>query len=178
MSERPSNPHIQRRRDERGVHAEAWQQTLDEMDALAADRRADGWEVLTVMAAHTDTVSRDMREHDRFGLSHIVPDSDADAFAELYDEDAFDEYLAYGTEVEQYMYLVTELVDAERERSIMIASQYDTTFAPGMVENAREEGVLHTYVKRIDGTILATVDHEAFEPLIAPRLTPGDETDA
>lgn len=172
MSDRPSNPHIKRRKDPEGVHADAWQQTLDEMDALAADRREDGWEVVTMMAAHTDTVSKDMREHDRFGLMHIVPDSHAEEFQETYDEDAFDEYLAYGTEVEQFMYLVTELVDAENERSIMVASQYDTTFAPGMVQNAREEGALYTYLKRIDQTVLAKVEHEEFEPLIAPRLTP------
>lgn len=161
------DPHVARLKDPEGVHTAAWSRLLEEMDALAEGRRKEGWDVTTVVAAHTDTVSKDMRDHDRFGLMHIVPDNHAEEFTDAYDPDAFTEYLAYGNEVEKFLYVVTELIDPENSRSVMIASRYDMVMAGGMVQSAHEEGVLYTYVKTIDGTILGTFEHEEFDPLIS-----------
>ena len=160
------DPHIERRKDPSGAKIEAWKETLETMEEIAEDRRNDGWEVVTVRAAHTDTVSKDMREHDRFGLMHVVPRSDGERFADAYDPEEFTEFLVYGADVSGFMYAVTELIDPEAKRSILIASQYDMTRARGMVQNAHEEGVLYTYVKKIDGTILGKFEHEEFEPLL------------
>lgn len=161
------DPRTARRRDPEGVHLEAWTQTLEDMEAIAADRRDDGWAVVTLVAAHTDTVSRDMGEDDDFGLSHVVPNNHAERFVETYDDEAFTEYLAYGSEVEGFMYVVTELIDPAAERSILIAARYDRATARGLVESAREAGVLYTHVRTIDGTVLGTFEHEEYEPLLA-----------
>lgn len=163
---RARDPRTERRRDPTGAQTEAWKQTLEDMDAIARQRRDDGWDVLTVRAAQTDTVSRDTGDPDRFGLVHVVPDNDADEFAETYDEDAFTEYLAYGASIGGYVYLVTELIDPSTERSILIAGRYDLALARGLITAAREEGVLYTHCKTIDGTNLGSFEHEEYEPLL------------
>jgi len=160
------DPRTERRKDPTGAKTEAWKQTLEDMEAIAEDRRNDGWEVLTVVSAHTDTVSRDMGEDDTFGLVHVIPDNYADEFVEFYDGDEFTEYLAYGTDVEGFMYVVTELIDPEADRSVLIASRYDMTRSDGLVQSAVDEGVLYTHLKRIDGTSVGSFAHEEFDPLI------------
>lgn len=160
------DPRTERRRDPHGVHQESWSRTLETMEQMAHDRQDDGWEVVTVMAAHTDVVSRDMGDHNRFGLTHIIPNNHVDRFTDTFDTDLFTDYRAYGSDVEGFKYVVLELVDLENERSIMIACRYDMTLADGMVSNARDEGVLYSHIKKIDGTILGTFAHDDFEPLV------------
>ncbi|AEH38539.1 DUF7529 family protein [Halopiger xanaduensis] len=164
----PADPRDRRQYDPEGVQSEAWKQTLEDMEAIAEERRDDGWDVVTIMAAHTDTVSRDMGEEDTFGLFHVVPNNYADKFTDAYDSDEYTEYLAYGTMIDGFMFVVTELIDPDGDRSILIASRYDMTFADGMVTSAEDEGVLYTHVRTIDGTILGTFEHEEYEPLISP----------
>jgi len=161
------DPQPHRLADPTGVHGQTWEGVLEEMRILAEDRRADGWDVLTVVGAHTDAITKDMKDHDRFGIQHIVPDNHADEFVEFYD-DAFTEYLVYARDVERFRYLITELIDPDGQRSVMIAGRFDGTFVPSLVENAREEGVLNTYLKRIDGTIICRFGHEEWEPLVTP----------
>lgn len=163
--ERP-DPRDLNRRDPEGVHTEAWKQTLEDMETIAEDRREDGWETITVLAAHTDTKSIDMGEDDEFGLSHIIPNNHAEPFEEVYDPEAFTEYLAYGTSIETYMYVVTELIDPEEKRSILIASRYNMAIARGMTESAEKKGYLPSHYKTIDGTTIATFEHEDYGPLV------------
>lgn len=160
------DPRSARRKDPEGVKLEAWKGTLDDMEAIAEERREDGWDVLTLTAAHTDTVSKDMGDHDEFGLFHVVPDNHAEEFEEWFDPDEFTEYLAYGTDVEGFMYTVTEFIDSDTERSILLASRYDMVRADGLVESAVEEGVLYSHIKTIDGTTLGKFPHEEFSPLL------------
>lgn len=162
------DPQIERLADPTGVHMQTWEGVLEEMDVLAEDRRGDGWEVLTVVAAHTDAITKDMKDHDRFGLQHIVPDNHADEFVEFYDDEAFTEYLVYARDIERFRYLITELIDPENRRSVMVAGRFDGTRIPGLVQNAEEEGVLNTYLKRINGTIVCRFEHEEWEPLVTP----------
>lgn len=148
-------------------HTIAWEQTLEEVDLIAKERREDGWEATVVMAAHTDTVSKDMNNHDRFGLMHVIPNNYVNKFVQQYD-DSFTEYLAYGTSNNGVMYVVIDLIDPNAERSILVPCSYDMTMAHGMTESAAEEGALYSYFKKIDGEILGEFRHEEFEPLVTP----------
>lgn len=160
------DPRDANRRDPEGVHSEAWKRTLADMEAIAEDRRDDGWETVTALAAHTDTKSVDTGEDEEFGLVHVLPNNHAERFEGLYDPETFTEYLAYGTSVETSMYVVTELIDADGERSILVASQYNMAFARGMVDSAEAKGSLPSHFKTIDGTVLGTFEHEEYEPLV------------
>ncbi len=161
------DPQVQRLADPEGVHTNAWSQTLEEMEELAAGRREDGWDVFTVVAAHTDAITKSMHDHDRFGLQHIVPDNHADEFVEFYDDEKFTEYLVYGRDIERFRYLVTEFIAPENERSVMVAGRCDMTRGSGLVDNAKQEGHLNTYLKRIDGTIICQFEHEEWKPLVS-----------
>lgn len=157
----------ERRRNRLGEHhSEMWSTVLEEAQTVADERREDGWEADVVLTAHTDTVSKDMREHDRFGLMHVVPDNYADTFTETYDEDEFTEFLAYGTSVQGVMYVIIDLIDPERERSLLVPCEYDMTVADGMVNSALDEEALYSYFRTIDGTILGTFRYEEYSPLI------------
>lgn len=144
----------------------AWKQTLEEQELIAKERRSEDWEVTSVRANHTDPVSRDMGDHDRFGLFHVVPKSDGKAFVEAYDEEEFTKFLVYGSRVDQRRFGVTELIDPDGERSITISHEFPMERTRGLLENAKEAGGLHTYVRKIDGTILGSFRHDPFEPLL------------
>lgn len=156
------------------VLVEAWEQLLDEMHEIADDREDDGWEVLELVADHTSPLSKDDGA-DRWGLSHIVPDSDAEAFEEFYDRERFTEYLAYGQVIQTYMYLVTELIDPAAEDSVLIASRYDQHLGKGMINSAKSEDVLHTHVQKIDGTVVGSFEHETYGPLIGEPVEPNPD---
>ncbi|WP_144927222.1 DUF7529 family protein [Halorubrum salsamenti] len=166
-------------------HITAWEQTLEETDMLAEDRREDGWETTVVMVPHTDTVSKDMKDHDRFGLMHVVPNNYADAFVEAYDEEAYTEYLVYGDAIDGVMYVAIELIDPDEKRSIFVPCKYDMTMAEGMTQSAIDEGALYSHFKTISGETLGRFRYEEFQPLVAPpnkdsatsTATVGDVTD-
>lgn len=160
------DPHKQRIADPDGTLASAWEQTLEDQDSIAEDRREDGWEVLDVMAIHTDTVSIDMNDHDKFGLMHILPDSQAEEFEAEFDPDEFTEYLAYGSLVDGFMYAVIEFIDPEEKRSILLATRYDLKRSQGLFESVRKEGVLYSHVKKVDGTYVGSFEYEEYEPLL------------
>jgi len=154
-------------------HTTAWEQTLEETDLLAEDRREDGWAVTVVVVPHTDTVSRDMTDDDRFGLVHAVPDNYADAFVEAYDEAAYTEYLVYGDAIDGVMYVAIELIDPEARRSIFVPCTYDMTMAEGMTQSALDEGALYSHFETISGAVLGRFRYEEFQPLVAP---PNEES--
>lgn len=160
------DPHKQRVADPDGALASAWEQTLEDQDSIAADRREDGWEVLDVMAIHTDTVSVDMGDHDNFGFMHILPDSQAEEFEEWYDPDDFTEFLVYGSLIEGFLYNVTEFINPAEKESILVASRVDLKRAQGLFECVRKEGVLYSHMKKVDGTYVGSFEHEEYEPLL------------
>lgn len=160
------DPRTQRRKDPTGEKRAAWKQTLEDQEAVAEDRRDDGWDVLTIVAAHTDTVSIDMGEHDDFGLFHIIPNNHAEEFTGWWDPDEFTEFLVYGNDVQGFMYAVIEFIDPDTERTILLACRYDMTRAQGLVASAEKEGVLYSRIKLVDGTVLAEFEYENYEPLV------------
>lgn len=166
MTENEStDPRMDRLQSQSDVHIDAYKLLLSEQDQLAADREDDGWDVLTLSSNHTNMLSID-DDRDWWGFSHIVGDSDAEAFEDFYDPNEFTEYLAYRRQVEGYMYLVTELLDPTNERTVLIASRYDHQMAKGVINSAKSEGVLYTHVQTIDGTIVGSFEHEEYGPLI------------
>lgn len=149
--------------------------TNEDMEAIAEERREEGWEVVSMPAVHTSPVSRDMGEDpERFGIVHILPDNYADEFAAAYERGSFPEYLAYRNEIENSAFLVTELIDPDSETIILLASRYDLRHAEAMVHSAIDEGELYTHVRTLDGTRLGSFRHEEFGALVP---TPEDYDD-
>jgi hypothetical protein len=154
---------------------EGWRMTNEDMEAVAAERREEGWTVASMPAVHTSPVSKDQGDDpERFGLVHIIPDNDADEFVEAYERGEFPEYLAYRNEVENSAFLVTEFIDPDSRTIILVAGRYDLRHAGGMVRSAIDEGELYTHARTLDGTHLGSFRHEAFDALVP---TPDDYDD-
>ena len=150
---------------------EAWGRTNEDMEAIAEARREEGWEVVAVPAVHTSPVGkRQGKNEERFGLVHVIPDNYADEFVEAFEQGEFPRYEAYRNEVGQHVYLVTELRDPETETVILIASHYEGNRAREMLRSVREEGVIYTHAKTLDGTHLGSVRHEEYGPLVPENV--------
>lgn len=158
--------HIERIAGKAGALKSAWSQTNEDMQAIAEQRREDGWEVVAIPAVHTAPVSRDAGDDDRFGIVYVIPDNYADDFSEALDRGDFPRYEAYRNEIDGFVFLVTELLDPETETAILLAGQYELRNAQGMVTAAGDEGALYTHVEVLDGTVLGSIRHEEFEPLV------------
>ncbi|GAB6879890.1 hypothetical protein JCM17823_21640 [Halorubrum gandharaense] len=146
--------------------SEAWTRTNDEREAIAAERREEGWEVASIPTVQTSTPSRAERDPERFGLAHVIPDNYADEFSEAYEAGEFSEYLVYFNTVHNSAFLVVEHMDPDAKIAIVLSAHYDIRHAQGMVRSAINEGRIHTYAKTINGTELGEFTHEEYRPFI------------
>ena len=146
------------------AHAEpnraAWQRTVEDMEALATDREAAGWDVVAVAAAHTEPVSEDGGETDRYGLVHVVPDNEADAIAEACERGDFPRYDVYRGATETRTFLVTELVDPDAETALLLAGNFRRYGSRGLIRTSHRTGRTYTHVQLLDGTHLGTFEHD------------------
>lgn len=142
--------------------ATAWQRTIDDQRALAAERREDGWETVTVVGHHVAPVRPAVGETDRWGLVYVVPGDDADAVVDAADRGEFDEYRVYRRRVGATLFLVTELRDAENALTFLLAGGVDTRGEgyDGLRETAFDRGELHTHVQTLDETHLGSFVHD------------------
>ncbi|MFW5911309.1 MAG: DUF7529 family protein [Halolamina sp.] len=145
-----------------------WAATLEEMHALADEREADGWAVLMTQAGDTAPMPPEAGDTDQFGLVHVVPGDDADEVEDLLEDGTFDEFEAYRRTVGSTCFLLTELRDTENGRCVLIASAYDVAEAEALAEHAADVGHLYTHLRRLDGTPVAEIRHDAYEKLLPP----------
>jgi hypothetical protein len=145
---------------------EAWKLTNEDMEAIANERRAEGWDVTTATAVHTNPANKDQGETDRFGFVYILPGNHADDFAAAYEraDGDFADFVVYRREINISAFLVTELLDPETKTAIVVAGHYDRRRAGGLVKNSIDEGEIYTHAQTLDGTHLGTVRHEEFDP--------------
>jgi hypothetical protein len=156
----------------------AWQATLDDMDALAADRTADGWEVVTVAAGHTEPVSREAGETDRYGLVHVVSGSDAESVATAYERGDYPRYDVYRGTTDTRIFLVTECLDPGCRTAILVAGTVRRRDASGLARTAAHTGRMYTHVRTLDGTHVGSFEHaspEKFFPTTERAPRPAGE---
>ncbi|WP_193570684.1 hypothetical protein [Halorubellus sp. JP-L1] len=145
---------------------EAWEATLEDMEAMAEARREDGWEAVTCMAVDTAPTNPDAGDRDDFGLVFVLPNNMAEEFEAAYEGKAFPQYEVYRAADEGRAYLVVEYIDPESETAIFVASQYELRFAPGMVTAARREETMYTYAQLVDGTRIGAFEHDSVDKFV------------
>jgi hypothetical protein len=139
---------------------EALQQTIADMNAMAADREEAGYETFTVAAGDTTPKAPDTGESDEWGLSYVVPGDVEDEFGALYDRADFDETGVYQADSEGVRFIVTECLDHDEGIAVFIAGTFRLMFAAPLVRAALDRGRMYTHVKKVDGTHLGTIDHD------------------
>ncbi|WP_323674309.1 hypothetical protein [Halorubellus sp. PRR65] len=145
---------------------EAWEATLEDMEAMAAARREDGWEAVSCMAVDTAPTNPDAGDRDDFGLVFVLPNNMAEDFEDAYEGKAFPKYEVYRASDEGRAYVVVEYIDPETETAIFVAGQYELRFAPGMVKAARREDEMYTYAQLIDGTRVGAFEHDSVDKFV------------
>ena len=144
-----------------------WEQTLEDMEALVEARADEGYETVTVVAGHTAPVDPSSGDTEEWGLSYVVPGNTVEDVMALYERATFEETGVYQASTGPYQFLVTECLDHDANLALYIAGSFEIRFAGTLVRTALEEGRMYSHLQRIDGTPLATIEHddpEAFFP--------------
>ncbi|AFZ72652.1 DUF7529 family protein [Natronobacterium gregoryi] len=144
----------------------AWERTLEDMDALAEQREEQGWDVVTIRAGTTTPTAPSNSSDDRFGPSFIVPDDEAEQFEEAFERGGFPLYEVYRETVDDRVFLVVEYRDPDAETVIMVAGQYRLRDAAGMATAAIDEDAIYTRVRTLDGTVCGSFQHDEYEKFV------------
>lgn len=139
---------------------EAWKKTVQDMEVMANERRDDGYKTLTIPAGHTAPEPPQSGDSNRFGLSHVIPDGQTERFQDLYEAGRYSETGVFQAGVDGNVFIVTEFRDPDARLAIFIAGNYQMRHAPELVRTATKRDEMYTHVKRLDGTHLATFEHD------------------
>lgn len=153
-----------------GVHSEAWQATIEDMQETAAELESNGWSVLTLTAGDTSVEAPSDGESDRFGMVYVIGDDDGEAFKEAHDAGSFPRYEVYRGERAGRVFLVTVLLDPGTETAILLAGTYEREEARGCLQAAAEAGTMYTHLHLLDGTHLGSFEHERYEKFFADDM--------
>jgi len=137
-----------------------WQETVQDMRAMAADREEKGFETLAIPSHNTAPVAPGDGDDDRFGLSHLVDGDDAEAFVEFTEGRDFSETGVYQMADGGNVFMVTEHIDHDNEQIVFVAGAFRVVDATATVRAAMDRGKMYTYVRALDQTILGTFEHD------------------
>lgn len=161
--------------DERGLVSEAakkdaWTQTLEDMDALADEYEADGWDAVRVHIGQVGCETPGMGDSDRFGFVHVVPGDKADEIVDAVEAGEFPQFDVFRKEVAGTVFFVLVLLDPETETAVLLAASYRVMDARGLAKTATREGTVFSHLQRLDGTPVASFEHEAYEKFFTDVL--------
>ncbi|MDZ7746445.1 MAG: hypothetical protein U5K28_07995 [Halobacteriales archaeon] len=148
----------------RGTDAvkDAWQRTIEDTRAMAADREEAGYETLVLFADDTAPAipAHGDDDDDSWGFSYLVPQSDREAFTEFVADAAFDETGVYQATEQGDVFMVVECIDLDAERVLFIASAYKMRTAVELVRTAMDRDEMYTHVRDLEGNIVGTIHHD------------------
>ena len=145
------------------AYKDAWEATIEEMKAMAAELEADGWDATYVGAGHTAPESPRVEPEGRFGLTYVIPNNYEEDFTSAFRPGGFEEYEVFRNEVAGTVFQVTVLYDAETNRAILLAGNYELMHANPLIATAMKEGEMYTHVQLLDKTHLGSFRHEQWE---------------
>jgi len=149
-----------------------WGQTVREANEMASELRTDGWEVVVVRAGHVAALSPGAGETDRSGLAYLAPDGVAESLPAVAERGEFDRSSAFRRRLGTDLFLVTRVSDPERRLAVLLVGGVDLSqpAAADLAAAARERGRLRSHVELIDGTHLATFEHDHPEDFLPEDL--------
>lgn len=142
-----------------------WDELLADAGELAAEYEADGWDALELHPG--DVTPLDGEFDDRVGLSVLVPDNEYDRLESALAEADVERYDAYRRAVGGCVALLLT-VETTDDTAIVCPAYYerDAPAVDAMFEQARDEGTLRVYLRRLDQTsvVLSLDDPELLAP--------------
>lgn len=129
-----------------------WEDLLSDLAATAEEYRDDGWETLAVNPG--DVTALGGTHGDRVGIDVLVPDDEYRDLEAWFDAGfAVDDYEVYRSTVGRVVFLLVAVRDETDRRVVLYPAYYaaDDNSAVSLVETAREEGELRTFLRRLSG---------------------------
>lgn len=142
---------------------DAWSRTLGDVDRMAEGLAEEGWETLVLPAGDTAPEPPEDGPSGRHGLVYVVPGDRAERLRELLVEATLHEYDVYRTTVEGRVFIVTELRDPDHEVVVYVAGNYELHTADRLVETVADTGTMYTHLQKLDGTAVATFEHDDWQ---------------
>ncbi|WP_136689868.1 DUF7529 family protein [Halorhabdus amylolytica] len=140
-----------------------WEQTLTDVEAMARDRADSGFETVILTSDNTTPKPPETGETDEWGLVYIVASNQAQEFLTVSDRAEFDDTIVYQASSAGHVFVVTECLDTERNLALFVAGTYSMQNASALVEAAVEREKMYTHLKKLDGTLLGTIEHDDAE---------------
>lgn len=135
---------------------EAWARTLEEMQAMADQRREEGHEAVAVPAGDTGVATTD--DGAGIELVFVVPGNEADDVARLVEENPLATFDVYRRTVDDHVYVVVEYFDEEGP-SVFVAGAYRIGDAGNAVTAADDDATFYTHLRKLDRTPVARFEH-------------------
>jgi len=146
-----------------GAARSGWEQTLEDVEAMARDRAESGFETQILTSDDTTPKPPESDGTDMWGLVYVVASNQAEEFRSFADGANFEETVVYQATSSGHAFVVTECLDIERDRALFVAGTYRMQFAPPLVEAALEREKMYTHIRKLDGALLGTIEHDDAE---------------
>lgn len=142
----------------------AWGRTLESATEMADRLRADGWEVVTVRAAHVAPEPPAHGDTDRFGFVYLAQGEVAEDVRAAVTDGEFDGYELFTRREGSDLFALTRVTDEERDLAVLLVGAVDLTEAGELATAARDRGEMYSHVQLVDGTHLGSFRHEDAAP--------------
>jgi hypothetical protein len=129
-----------------------WETIIEDMEATADEYESVGWTTVQIHPGDVQLVAGG--SDSRTGLDVLVPDNEYREVESLLESGvAFDDYEVYRNASGGVVYVVVVAEDPDAEAAILYPAYYrsDGTDALDVLEHAREEGRLQTFLRRLSG---------------------------
>ena len=138
----------------------AWERTVEDLEARADAREAEGWQTTSVAADHTLSEGLNDGSPDQFGFVHVVPEDAADRLEEALESGTYTEYDVFYGAGHTRVFFVLELLDREEQNALLVAGSYDHPDVDELVTASINAGSTYSYFRTVEGTTLGSFEHE------------------
>jgi hypothetical protein len=143
-----------------------WQRTLTETNEMAARLESEGWTVATIRAGHVAPEPPSHGDADRFGFVYVAQDSEAAAVRDLLPAGSFDRYEVFNSRVGSDLFTLTRVSDVDQQLAVLLAGAVNLSHASELAAAARDRGEMYSHVQTLDGTHVASFEHDDPEPFL------------
>lgn len=151
-----------------------WQDTIDDMEATAAEFREAGWETVELHPGAVTPLPRletdDGFEDDRTGFDVLVPGNEFSETQAAVDGAEFAEYEAYNAQTNGVVFAVVVMKADAAQRAVLIPIYYRVDEAEETVERIDAAGESRLYVRPLDDS-----ERVLFTQSAPDALLPGAE---
>lgn len=150
---------------------EFWDEVMADMEATAEEYREAGWETLALHPGEVTTLPAGPTDEggfvdDRVGFDVLVPGDEFERVQELVADADFDAYEAYRAEEGDVVFLVVAMKAPDEGLAVVYPLYYRVTEAQPMIEEARQKGLLKSWVRPLDDEERVVFSQEDPEPML------------